>query len=957
MNSQTDNIGRYRSLFSRATETASPLPWQERLAMADALPEVAEIPTGQGKTAGAILAWVWNRRFSEEEKRSRTPRRLVYCLPMRVLVEQTRDEVVRWLSRLDLLAGNALWDRTGEGNYPTRESRLQSYEPVMEASAVGRWAESNGNCGEHRIAVHLLLGGQERTEWALWPDRDAVLIGTQDMLLSRAMNRGYAAGRARWPLEFGFLNNDCFWVFDEIQLMSTGLATSLQLDAWRETLLLRPTASDFLKPTRNHGAKPCTSLWMSATMAQHWLEKAVDWEPNAKQGWDRRVQLSPEERTNGQLRTAQLFKAKKRIDSKPAAKLERPKTKDNKVDKPDADRKQSAYMEQFSAHIRKNHAPSGLTLVIVNTVDRATALFQYLKQGDLPGVDVRLIHSRFRPLERKGWRDFLNRRDLTPRILVSTQVVEAGVDLSAVVLYTELAPWASLVQRFGRCARYPGESGVAYWLDLDLGSEKQSVDHWAKPYGRAELTAARDVMSSLNDVGLESLSAIKDPALFPYEPRFIPRDKDLFDLFDTTPDLTGADIDVSRFIRDGEELDVQVFWRVVSESGPQKRDLPTREELCPVAVYRFREALPQLCKADRVWRRNYRKGWELVDARDANSIYPGQVYLLERSCCGYDRQIGWTGNPNDSDFELPATVTLPTKESRQEYEEDSEDLSQFEQNQWLSVRQHTIHVCQKLDEILRDCVCLPEREKHVLRLAARWHDRGKAHPVFQSRIELTNEAARKLGGKPVAKAPNSAWRKNGTRPGFRHELASALAILETLRQSAPSHDVFAWPDCLVPPTFGTALSSSANDTLTSELVGLSPDELDLLVYLVAAHHGKVRMSIRSSPDDDRADVADACPEDKRQARGVRDGDRLPPCEVPSSDLKDGLVAPEVTLNLDLMELGLSGQYGASWRERMQMLLERLGPFRLAFLEGLLRAADCRASQDEDRPAEAATVEG
>ena len=62
--------------------------------------------------------------------------------------------------------------------------------------------------------------------------------------------------------------------------------------------------------------------------------------------------------------------------------------------------------------------------------------------------------------------------------------------------------------------------------------------------------------------------------------------------------------------------------------------------------------------------------------------------------------------------------------------------------------------------------------------------------------------------------------------------------------------------------------------------------------------------------------------------------------------------PEITLTLDPMELGLSQRYGASWRERMQFLLERLGPFRLAYLEGLLRAADCRASDEEDQRAEA-----
>jgi CRISPR-associated endonuclease/helicase Cas3 len=148
----------------------------------------------------------------------------------------------------------------------------------------------------------------------------------------------------------------------------------------------------------------------------------------------------------------------------------------------------------------------------------------------------------------------------------------------------------------------------------------------------------------------------------------------------------------------------------------------------------------------------------------------------------------------------------------------------------------------------------------------------------------------------------------------------------------------------LPPTAGTG------DPLPQELAALSADELDLLVYLVAAHHGKVRMSIRSSPDDERTNVSDPCPEKKSQARGVREGDTLPGCQIPDADWQTGSRAPEVTLSLDLMELGLSSHYGASWRERMQSLLERLGPFRLAYLEGLLRAADCRASIEEDRPA-------
>ena len=51
------------------------------------------------------------------------------------------------------------------------------------------------------------------------PSNRRFLIGTQDMLLSRALNRGYATGRARWPMEYGLLNHDCLWIMDEIQLM------------------------------------------------------------------------------------------------------------------------------------------------------------------------------------------------------------------------------------------------------------------------------------------------------------------------------------------------------------------------------------------------------------------------------------------------------------------------------------------------------------------------------------------------------------------------------------------------------------------------------------------------------------------------------------------------------------------------------------------------------------------
>jgi len=114
---------------------------------------------------------------------------------------------------------------------------------------------------------------------------------------------------------------------------------------------------------------------------------------------------------------------------------------------------------------------------------------------------------------------------------------------------------------------------------------------------------------------------------------------------------------------------------------------------------------------------------------------------------------------------------------------------------------------------------------------------------------------------------------------------------------------------------------------------------NLAAYLVAAHHGKVRLSIRSLPDEFRP------PDDKsRFARGVWDGDKLPETAIAS-----GLCAPEVKLDLDPMELGRSSDGRLSWAERMLKLRDaaELGPFRLAYLEALLRAADRRASMEAE----------
>ncbi len=91
----------YDAFFQQAIQLpgqADPFPYQARLAEGP-WPDLLDIPTGMGKTAAVTLSWLYKRQVLNDPN---TPRRLIWCLPMRVLVEQTQREACRWLLNLDL---------------------------------------------------------------------------------------------------------------------------------------------------------------------------------------------------------------------------------------------------------------------------------------------------------------------------------------------------------------------------------------------------------------------------------------------------------------------------------------------------------------------------------------------------------------------------------------------------------------------------------------------------------------------------------------------------------------------------------------------------------------------------------------------------------------------------------------------------------------------------------------
>jgi CRISPR-associated endonuclease/helicase Cas3 len=764
-----------------------PFPFQSRFATEPQLAELLNVPTASGKTATVVLGWLWRRRFAPSEIRNQTPRRLIYCLPMRTLVEQTYNEAEKWLKNAGLM---------------------------------------------DEVGLHMLMGGAVSDRWDADPEKDCILIGTQDQLVSRALNRGYSMSRYRWPIHFALLNNDCLWVFDETQSMGASLKTSAQLQGFREKL----------------GAfGPVRSLWVSATLDDENLA-TVDF--RAPQG---RIELADDDLENDILQ--------RRVNAEKS--LAKAKTAFNGSEKD--------YLKPIAQEIADAHQSGKTTIVICNRVSRAQEVYRSLQKLKLDD-DLLLVHGRFRSADRNVINQKVGKGEKTFKgIIVATQAIEAGVDITSSVMFTELAPWSSMVQRFGRCNRYgEDDSAQVYWIDFDL--EKKGI---ASPYQVEDLKNAREQLQQMTDVGPASLKGLD--IKMTEEETLIPRRSDLMQLFDTSVDLAGHDIDVSPFIRDSDETDVAVVWRQwEGEKPPENFGELQRDEICRVGLYSKlgKDFFERVRKERLAWVRDRLTG----DWGRPTALYPGMTLLVKCDAGGYDASLGFTGNVADK----AAAVELPTIEPDLDGGDRLTQVGRF-----VSLKQHGSDVAAEVEAICQKLnLDLPTE---LLARAGSWHDYGKAHPVFQNLLTLYAVEPYKSGG-PWAKSDRYGRMKE--RPGFRHELVSAL-------------------------------------------VALGQGEPFLLVYLVAAHHGKVRMMIQPRSHEKKP------LDDRLYALGVWDQDGIPAVEITLG--KETQTIPAQLIDLSCMQLGT--QVGnRSWAEQSLDLLAEYGPFKLAFLESVIRIGDWRASQ-------------
>lgn len=289
------------------------------------------------------------------------------------------------------------------------------------SDAVGRVAErlSALSTTGMPLDVGRLRGGMSAaparaTEWLRWPDQPAVIVSTVDQFGSRLLFRGYGVSRGMRPVHAGLTGNDCLVLLDEVHL-STALAETLQDVAEMGTIEGLPRRGQLVQ--------------MSATPIG-----------TAK----RRFALSDADLAPGSELAARVHAAKR-------GRLER-------VGAPRA-AMEKVLADSVPGLLRELDVGGGVLGVVVNRVASAREVGAKLR-AVLPEAEIIVLTGRMRGIERARAAEAAvkaahadNAERSRPTVVVATQCIEVGADLSFDGMVTEVASLSSLRQRFGRLDR------------------------------------------------------------------------------------------------------------------------------------------------------------------------------------------------------------------------------------------------------------------------------------------------------------------------------------------------------------------------------------------------------------------------------------------------------------------------------------------------------------------------
>lgn len=777
-----------------------PFPWQVALYKRferGEIPASCNLPTGLGKTS--VIA-VWLVALANG---ANVPRRLVYVVNRRTVVDQTTEEVEKYKKRLDEVA--ALADM---------KAKLGS------------------------LAISTLRGQfADNREWSADPSRPAVICGTVDMIGSRLLFSGYGVGTKARPLHAGFLGQDALLVHDEAHL--------------------EPAFQTLIETIEKEQAQEPLVPWPKFRV----MELTA-----TRRGQGEVFELTDADHEDETVR--------KRVNAKKAIYLHEQKDK--------------AKLAEQLAELALRFKDSGKAiLVFARTVDDVLKVRDEFRKSQ---VEVETLTGTMRGKERDGliekpvFRRFLPgaTSDGATVYLVCTSAGEVGVNISADHLVCDLFTFESMAQRFGRVNRFgefdPCEIHVVFpteWDDKDPLTEPR----------KKTLDLLRQLNRDGSPMALGKLPAAERQAAFAPPPTILPATDILFDAWALTTirDKLPGRPKVEPYlhgIAEWQPPETHVAWREEVEKLQPKyendderreREAEDRKVLAKLAekllddfplkphellqdrMTRVRETLAELPDSP-AWvvdegggvivttlaelaKTGKSKTEYVIDSRYCTILLPPSVGGLNTQGMLDYKAVGPTGDVScewfaDKEKQKPRRarqldddqppegmrfvrrIDLPGGDEESEPQSwfwfarigDGDDDASKSSRQIVTWDDHTIGVTNALAGIAERLFPENERFQQALILAAKWHDLGKKRVVWQRSIGNPDPT------QPHAKSGYDPERKRMWKPyeltDYRHEFGS-----------------------LVDVELGKLLDSV-------EL--LDGDEKDLVLHLIAAHHGRAR---------------------------------------------------------------------------------------------------------------------
>lgn len=647
-----------------------PFPWQtaylHQVADSGTWPDL-DIPTGLGKTS-IIDIWAFLLAWQHDAGSRRTvPLRLFFVVDRRLVVDQAHD------------------------NAQALQDALHTSHPGTTTGRVAQALRDLAGCGTALDSVRMRGGVDWASRWLRSPAQPAVITSTVDQYGSRLLFRGYHTSPRMRPIDAALCGMDALLAVDEAHIALPLLITATDCAAYQATAT-HPVLADRAVKVVSLSATASTGPGRS----RHCITDADRKHPVADRRLAAQRRLTLLDAASGMKDTTEAF----------------------------------ALTAQLAIDTLLPMVERPVIGVVANTIRGARATHRLLSQRE--DIDVVLLTGRSRNLDRERLlASPLVTELLTgvsadrakPLVVVATQTVEVGIDISFAGLITENAALAALVQRLGRLDR-TGDLHLAPAIVIRTsiqtaqssvpvyGDAAEQTWNWLAGQTLALPTTGLDTCTLaealpggllINPLTLPSLLADVDATVLNVAaPRIPVVHRTLLDSWSRTSPAPVPDQAVAPFLHglDTTPEDVQVLWRAdlkATDGRPEfdqwaarMRQVPphTAETVAiPAAqLRRFLTRSPDTCdtsdleaterpqdpapapkrqKAPRMQPVLSLDGQgEWTPVTEPGDIRPGSTVVLPSRYSGHDI-YGWTGTHHLPACDLgdypPGATTAPTR--------------------------------------------------------------------------------------------------------------------------------------------------------------------------------------------------------------------------------------------------------------------------------------------------------